>query len=245
MQPPSTIYPVTAGQWGCLSSAYPGWKGGGGFTQLKAEILTFAAFFCVHLCTSFLSSFNNFYLLFLQNYFFESALNFRFPQQVWFTQRPVASLSLALSLSEGWQKRKEKKGGSELSWAKGLLSQRQGDWAGDLPPFALNIKRVAESSLVDCEPHQIPSCVILAPSHRLWLACSRLGKFLWLFTGKIKILSLLKLIFARWKVHLNVSFESPNCWLATLEDSEAWECLAPRLCRVHCAPEHVAPVVAL
>lgn len=62
-------------------------------------------------------------------------------------------------------------------------------------------------------------CAAPTSSHRLWLACSSTGKVSWLFTGKIKILSLLKLIFAHWKVHLNVLFESWN-WLATLEKSE-------------------------
>lgn len=96
----------------------------------------------------------------------------------------------------------------------------RGDWARALPPFALNVKRATESSVVDCEPRQIPLCATLTSSHTLWLACSPTGKVSWLFTGKIKILSLLKLIFARSKVHLNVFFESSNCWLATLEDSE-------------------------
>lgn len=95
-----------------------------------------------------------------------------------------------------------------------------GDWAWALPPFALNVKRATESSVVDCEPHQIPLCTTLTSSHRLWLACSPTGKVSWLFTGKIKILSLLKSIFALSKVHLNVSFERSNCWLGTLEDSE-------------------------
>lgn len=107
----------------------------------------------------------------------KSALTFRFLQQVWFTHHPVSFVSFSL-----WEQQKKRKGGkkkkgaSELSLAKGLLSQRQGDWAWDLPPFALNIKRVTESSVVDCEPHQIPSSVTLAPSHRLWLACSLTGK---------------------------------------------------------------------
>lgn len=98
------------------------------------------------------------------------------------------------------------------------------DWAWALPPFSLNVKRATESSVVDCEPHQIPLCTTLTSSHRLWLACPPTGKVSWLFTGKIKILSLLKLIFAHSKVHLNVSFESSNCWLGTLEESEPEHC---------------------
>lgn len=180
MQPRSTSTPPTslstAGQWGCLRLAYPGWRevGWWGWGVRAARILTFAAFFCLASVPLFP------HLSIPLTCFFsktlcppKSALTFRFQQEVWFTQRPVASLSLYERDSKKKErKKKRKKGGSELSWAKGLLSQRQGDWAWDLPPFALNIKRVTESSVVDCEPHQIPSCVTLAPSHRLWLACS-------------------------------------------------------------------------